>query len=386
MRNSLLITNVTIVNHNELPRKADLFIKNGQIVKISDALSEQAEQYIDGKDANLLLFPGYIDMHIHGAAGHDTMDATQEALHQIARALVKEGVTGFLATTMTQSIQAIEKALVNIAQFEKREDEAALLGIHVEGPYVSKKRAGAQPVEFISLPSIHQFEYWQKLSKYRIKQITMAPEINDGFTFLEAISKQGVIASIGHSDATIEEFDKAVALGVRQATHIYNQMRPFHHRDPGVVGGVLVEDDVKVEIIVDFVHSHPKAVKLAYYAKGAKGIILISDAMRAKGLGYGEYDLGGQTVCVTKSGAHLSNGALAGSVLTMEQAVKNMKAVTNCSLQELVAMSSANAAAQLMLNNKGRVAEGFDADLVLLDQELNVQKTICLGKVVFEKS
>jgi len=162
-------------------------------------------------------------------------------------------------------------------------------------------------------------------------------------------------------------------------------MRPFHHRNPGVVGGVLVEDAVKVEIIADFVHSHPQAVKLAYRSKGAKGIILITDAMRAKGLQYGDFDLGGQTVHVSKAGAHLSNGALAGSVLTMEQAVKNMKAITNCSWQEIVAMSSTNAAEQLKLTTKGRIMEGFDADFVLLDEKLNVQKTICQGKVVFEK-
>ncbi|KOS60968.1 N-acetylglucosamine-6-phosphate deacetylase [Lysinibacillus agricola] len=385
MKNTLLISNVTIVNHDETPFKGDLFVDNGRIVKISHNLSDKAEHYIDGKDKNWLLLPGYVDMHIHGSAGHDVMDATQLALHQMARSLVQEGVTGFLATTMTQSIEAIESALANVAQFENNDDEASLLGIHVEGPFVSKKRAGAQPIEYIILPSIEQFASWQKISKQRIKQVTIAPEVEGGFTFIEALKDLNIIASIGHSDATIEEVDRAVALGIRQATHLYNQMRPFHHRNPGVVGAVLLEDQVKVEIIVDFVHSHPQAVKLAYRMKGAKGIILITDAMRAKGLHYGDYDLGGQTVHVSKDGAHLSNGALAGSVLTMEQAVKNMKAITNCSLQEIVAMSSTNAAKQLQLATKGRIAEGYDADFVLLDENLNVQKTICRGKVVFEK-
>lgn len=385
MKGTLLISNVTIVNHNKLPFKGDLLIDNGEIIKISHALSDRAEHYIDGKDKNWFLLPGYIDMHIHGSAGHDTMDATPSALHQIARSLVKEGVTGFLATTMTQSTEAIESALANIALFENSEDEADLLGIHLEGPYVSKKRAGAQPVEYIILPSIEQFAAWQKISNQRIKQITIAPEVEGGFAFLKSLKGSHVIPSIGHSDATIEDVERAVELGVRQATHLYNQMSPFHHRNPGVVGGVLVEDTVKVEIIADFVHSHPQAVKLAYRTKGARGIILITDAMRAKGLQYGDFDLGGQTVHVSKAGAHLSNGALAGSVLTMEQAVKNMKAITNCSWQEIVAMSSTNAAEQLQLTTKGRIAEGFDADFVLLDEKLNVQKTICQGKVVFEK-
>ncbi|MGE7952101.1 N-acetylglucosamine-6-phosphate deacetylase [Lysinibacillus xylanilyticus] len=385
MKNTLLISNVMIVNHDKTPSKGDLFIDNGRIMKIGYGLSDKAEHYIDGKDKNWLLLPGYIDMHIHGSAGHDTMDATQLALHQMARSLVQEGVTGFLATTMTQSIEAIESALTNVAQFENSDDEAILLGIHVEGPYVSKKRAGAQPIEYIILPSIEQFVSWQKISKHRIKQVTIAPEVEGGFAFIEALKDLNVIASIGHSDATIEEVDSSVALGVRQATHLYNQMSPLHHRNPGVVGAVFLEDKVKVEIIADFVHNHPQAVNLAYRIKGAKGIILITDAMRAKGLQYGDYDLGGQTVHVSKDGAYLSNGALAGSVLTMEQAVKNIKAITNCSLQEIVAMSSTNAAEQLQLTTKGRIANGYDADFVLLDENLNVQKTICQGKVVYEK-
>ncbi|KUF34506.1 N-acetylglucosamine-6-phosphate deacetylase [Lysinibacillus sp. F5] len=386
MKDTLLISNVRIINPDDQPFKGDVYIEDGKIIQIGQCLSRKAVQRIDGQNHDWLLLPGYIDMHIHGSAGHDTMDASPLALHEIAQSLVQEGVTGFLATTMTQTIAKIESALVNVAQFEQQEGEAVLLGIHVEGPFVSKIRAGAQPEEYMISPTIEQFANWQKMSCYRIKQITVAPEIEGGFTFLEALKNFNVIPSIGHSDATIEEVHQAVTLGISQATHLYNQMRPFHHRDPGVVGGVLLEDNVKVELIVDCVHSHPQAVKLAYRTKGAKGIILITDAMRAKGLQYGEYDLGGQTVYVSEKGAHLANGALAGSVLTMEQAVKNMKAITNCSLQEIVAMSSTNAAEQLQLPMKGRIEEGFDADFVLLDQQLNVQKTICRGKVVFEKS
>lgn len=386
LKDTLLISNVRIINPDDQPFKGDVYIEDGKIIQIGQSLSRKAVQRIDGQNHDWLLLPGYIDMHIHGSAGHDTMDASPLALHEIAQSLVQEGVTGFLATTMTQTIAKIESALVNVAQFEQQEGEAILLGIHVEGPFVSKIRAGAQPEEYMISPTIEQFANWQKMSCYRIKQITVAPEIEGGFTFLEALKNFNVIPSIGHSDATIEEVHQAVSLGISQATHLYNQMRPFHHRDPGVVGGVLLEDNIKVELIVDCVHSHPQAVKLAYRTKGAKGIILITDAMRAKGLQYGEYDLGGQTVYVSEKGAHLANGALAGSVLTMEQAVKNMKAITNCSLQEIVAMSSTNAAEQLQLPMKGRIEEGFDADFVLLDQQLNVQKTICRGKVVFEKS
>jgi len=383
MSKTILITNVTIVNYDR-EISADLFIREGKIEQIGQALQVEADIYLDGNSKNWIVMPGFIDMHIHGSAGFDMMDATEEALRGISRSLVKEGTTSYLPTTITQRVGAIEAALKNINGFVNNADEAEVLGIHVEGPYISTKWAGAQPVEHITEPSIDQFLEWQKLSGNRIKQVTVAPEITGGFEFVEAMSKEGIIASIGHSDANSADVEKAVQLGAKQATHLYNQMRPFHHREPGVVGSVLLEDRMQVEIIVDYIHSHTKSVNFAYRLKGAEGIILITDAMRAKGLEYGEYDLGGQTVHVTEIGAHLSSGALAGSILTMDQAVRNMKQSTDCSMKELVSMSSTNAAKQLNLTHKGYIGEGYDADLVILDMELNVQKTICRGNIVFE--
>lgn len=384
MPKTILISNVTIVNHDK-EVVADLFLKDGKIEKIGTQLSNEADIHINGASKDWIVFPGFIDMHIHGSAGFDTMDATEEALRGMARSLVKEGTTSFLPTTMTQTTNAIETALKNIASFVSKTDEAEVLGIHVEGPYISPKRAGAQPLEYIIEPTLEQFDSWQHLSNNRIKQITIAPEVTRGLEFVETASSQGIVVSIGHSDASSEEVEQAVKLGVKQATHLYNQMRPFHHREPGVVGSVLISDEIKTELIVDFIHCHPNAVKLAYRLKGASGIILITDAMRAKGLPNGSYDLGGQMVSVTEKGAHLSNGALAGSMLTMDQAVRHFRQATNCSLMELVSMSSTNAANQLKLSNKGSIAEGLDADLVLLNKDLHVQITICRGQIVFEK-
>lgn len=382
MVKTILISNTTIVNYDQ-EFVGDIFIKDGKIEKIGTNLLIDSDEQINGTSS--FLFPGFIDMHIHGSAGFDTMDGTEESLRGMARSLVKEGTTSFLPTTMTQTTNDIETALVNIGRFESREDEAEVLGIHLEGPYISKKRVGAQPIEHIIEPSVEQFIHWQQISGNRIKQVTVAPEVTKGFEFVEYVCKQGIIVSIGHSDATSVEVEKAIKLGANQATHLYNQMRPFHHRESGVVGSVLMADEIRTEIIADFLHSHPNAIKMAFRLKNASGIILITDAMRAKGLSNGEYDLGGQTVQVTEQGAHLSNGALAGSVLKMDQAVRNIRDVTDCTLQELVAMSSANAAKQLKLSQKGYIAEGLDADLVLLDQDLNVKITICRGNIVFEK-
>ncbi len=381
---TLFISGVKIINANEKEYIADILVEDGKIKKIGSSLRLKADKEIDG--SGKILFPGYIDMHIHGSAGKDTMDATTESLHIIARSLVKEGTTSFLATTMTQEQQAIKTALKNIAHFESAENEAEVIGIHVEGPYISKKCAGAQPVEHIIPPSIDQFTQWQRLSGYKIKEITVAPEVNGGFEFVEALAKESVVISIGHSDATIEEVEKAISLGVKQVTHLYNKMRPFHHRELGVVGGVLLSENVKVELIVDFIHVHPRAVDFTYRVKGANNIILITDAMRAKGEPNGHYDLGGQLVHLTPKGAYLPNGSLAGSVLTMDLAVRNMRKATNCTLQELVAMSSTNACKQMGITSKGHIAEGLDADFVLLDQKLYVQKTIRQGKIVFDNS
>lgn len=381
MTQTMKINNVCVINAKGLKEAQDIYIADGKIIEIAQKISQQAEVEIDGQEQYVM--PGFIDMHIHGSAGVDTMDATQEALHTMAKSLAKEGVTGFLATTMTQKPESIEQALLNIAEFENNEDEAELLGIHVEGPFISSKRVGAQPEEYVIPPTLERFNNWQKLSGGKIKEITLAPEVEGGFEFVEALAKQGIVVSIGHSDATYEEVEKAAGLGAKQGTHLYNQMRPFHHREPGVVGGTLLIDSIKTEIIVDFIHSHPKSIEFAYRMKGASNIILITDAMRAKGVPYGDYDLGGQMVHVTETGAHLPNGALAGSILTMDVALRNMQRATGCSLEELVAMSSANAAEQMNLVTKGKVEVNADADLVILNKDFTIQKTIKKGKVIF---
>lgn len=376
---SLIIRNITVVNASGRDEQMDVWMKDGKIAQIAHHIEAQGVEQLDGSGKFLL--PGFIDMHIHGSAQMDTMDASDEGLHIMAKSLLKEGTTSFLATTMTQSFDNIERAITNVAQFQPKPDEAEVLGLHIEGPFVSKQRAGAQPLDYIVQPDVEIITKWQALSGQKIKQITLAPEEPNGMTAVQSLSESGIIVSIGHSDATFDQIQEAVQLGASQGTHLYNQMRPFHHRDPGVVGGVLLLDAIKAELIVDFIHMHEGAVEMAYRLKGADGIILITDAMRAKGMPYGEYDLGGQLVHVTESGAHLSNGSLAGSILTMDQAVRNMHQITNCTLEELVKMSSYNAAQQLKLTNKGQLIEGYDADAVIVDEHLLLHQTIKAGQI-----
>lgn len=385
MNNSILITGITIADAAEESYVGNLFLKDGKISRVAEEIEAQADVHVDATGKNWTAFPGFIDVHIHGAAGHDAMDATPEALKGLAGVLPKEGTTSFLATTMTQTDEAISAALKNIRDFQLEDGQAEMLGVHLEGPFISDKRAGAQPIEHIAEPSYPLFRKWQKLSGNQIRLVTLAPETTNGLAFIKSLAEDGVIASIGHSDGTLEEVQAAVRAGASHVTHLYNQMSPFHHRNPGVVGAALTETGLTVEVIADFVHSHPTSVELAFRQKGAERMILITDAMRAKGLAPGVYDLGGQDVQVTLKDARLADGTLAGSILTMDNAIRNVQSITGCSFNELVAMTSANAAKELGLANKGSLQEGSDADIVILDDSLNVQMTICRGTIAYTK-
>lgn len=385
MKNSVLISGITIADAMEESFTGDILIEDGKISRVAEKLDVEADVQIEASGKSWTAFPGFIDIHIHGAAGYDAMDATPEALAGIAEALPKEGTTSFLATTMTQSDEAISEALDNIREFHARDGQAEMLGVHLEGPFISAKRAGAQPAEHIVEASYPLFREWQKKSGNQICLVTVAPETANALAFINKLKEDGVIASIGHSDASFEEVQAAVRSGASHVTHLYNQMSPFHHRNPGVVGAALMEDELIVELIADFIHSHPASVKLAYRQKGAERLVLITDAMRAKGLPPGVYDLGGQDVQVTNKDARLAAGNLAGSILTMDGAMRNIQSVTGCSVSELVAMTSFNAAKELGLAGKGKIASGADADIAILDKDLNVQLTICRGTIAYRK-
>lgn len=334
------------------------------------------------------IVPGMIDVHIHGAAGADTMDATEEALEIMARALPAEGTTAFLATTMTQDQELIERALKNTALYIEGKNEAGkaeVLGIHLEGPFISEVRAGAQPPGAIRLPDVALFREWQELAGGAIRLVTLAPEQVGGLELAAYLKQTGVVASIGHSDATYEQTVDAIKAGVTHATHLYNGMRGMHHREPGVVGAVLLRDEIKVEMIVDGVHACPEMIDLAYRLKKAEGIILVTDAMRAKCLGDGHYTLGGQDVQVEDGKAILEDGTLAGSNLKMKDAAQNMMSFTKCTLEDVIRMTAENPAKQLgFWNRKGSLRAGKDADFVVLDEEMQVRMTFCRGKLAYQ--
>jgi N-acetylglucosamine-6-phosphate deacetylase len=333
------------------------------------------------------IVPGFIDVHIHGAAGADVMDATPVAIQAMANALPAEGTTSFLATTMTAPSEQIEAALVNVARYMERENDpgaAEVLGVHLEGPFLSPKRAGAQHPRHLADPDISLFQRWQEVAGGNIRLVTLAPERDGGLDLIAYLKKTGVVASIGHSDAVYEEVKAAVAAGVTHATHLFNGMRGIHHREPGVAGAVLMHDEVMCELIADGLHVAPPMVRFAYRNKRSDGLILITDAMRAKCLGDGQYDLGGQEVTVRGGEARLADGTLAGSVFKLADALRRVLDCTGCTLEEVIRMASWNPAKQLrVLDRKGSLRPGKDADVVVLDEQYKVAMTFCRGALAY---
>lgn len=330
--------------------------------------------------------PGFIDAHIHGAMGADVMDADADGLARIAAYLPREGTTSFLATTMTASSSALDAAMATLADFESAPGAADMLGVHLEGPFVNPDKAGAQPVEHIVAPDIMAFDRWQAVSGGRIKVVTLAPEQPGGDALIAHLARLGVRASIGHSSCSAAGAEAAITAGVTRGTHLYNAMDGLHHREPGAACALLTDSRARSEIIPDGLHVTPAMVKLAYHAAGRDRLMAITDAMRAKGLGDGDYELGGQPVAVENGQARLADGTLAGSVLTFDAGFRHMLDFTGCDLADAVAMTSTNAADSLGVGErKGRLSAGHDADLVVLDADLQVQLTVCRGRVAYDR-
>lgn len=388
-RKSWLIRKTTIYGEDQIYDQGYIQIEDGKIKAVGDLLDAPDHSEPIDLGEGYICIPGFIDVHIHGAAGADAMDATPEALETVSGALPAEGTTGFLATTMTQEKDAIEKALVNAGNtIQKQADsgKAEVLGIHLEGPFISPEKAGAQPTQYIIPPDITLFKKWQQAADHHIKLVTLAPEAEGGLEFVRYLAENGVVASIGHTNATYDEVDQAIAAGATHVTHLYNGMRGLHHREPGVAGAALLRDELLTEVIVDGIHSRPEMIELAYRQKGKDGLVLITDALRAKCLKNGTYDLGGQDVTVKDGEARLANGSLAGSILKMNEAARNVMAFTGCMLSDVVQIGSVNPAKQLnVYDRKGSITPGKDADLVILDQDFNVVMTFCRGELAYKK-
>lgn len=368
-----------------------LLLLDGQ--HIADVTSQAARavpagtRVVDFGDA--VLAPGFLDIHIHGGAGRDVMEVNPASLSAVERLIAKHGVTGYFPTTVTAPVDQILSALERLARAiedgEKQNSgpggaRATPLGIHLEGPFMSHARSGVHPPGDLLLPTLPMFERFWQAARGHIRMITMAPELDGAAEVIAEASKRGVCVSLGHSDADLETTRAGIAAGARHATHVFNAMRPLGHRDPGIIGEVLTNPRLTVDLIADGIHLDPSIVQLVLAAKGKENSVLITDAISATGMPDGLYPLGSLEVEV-KDGKALYNGHLAGSVLTLDVAVRNVMRFAHWDLQPALRAATLNPARVGGLANSGRLQAGALADIVILSQCGEVKHTIIRGHV-----
>lgn len=366
---------------------ADQFIaaiiatENGKITDILPYGSKPVD--VDYGDKRIV--PGFLDIHCHGAFEFDTNDANEEGLRNWTKNIVSEGVTGFLATTITQSEEVLTKAVANVAKvMEDGYEGAEILGIHFEGPYLDMVYKGAQPEQYIVKPTVEQFERYQAAAKGHIVYLTMATETDEDFSLTRYLTEHGVVVSIGHSAATYEQAVMAYAHGARSMTHVYNGMTPFNHRANGLVGAAYRIRTMYGEIICDGNHSTPAALNNYFMSKGPDYCIMISDALMAKGTPVGsKFIFGGNEIVIYPDGsAHLtSTGGLAGSTLRINQGLRILVEEAMVPFNYAINSCTINPARCIGVDDrKGAIGVGKDADLVVLDTDYSVIQTYCMGE------
>lgn len=334
-----------------------------------------------------IVAPGFIDLHVHGASGCDLMDGTANALRCTAQTLVRYGTTSFLATTMSAPDADLETAVRSLAAHANDVTEGANpVGIHMEGPYLNPACKGTHDASNLRKAELQSFLRFVEISGNRIRRLTIAPEMDPGLQLIRAASKLGIQVSLGHSDASEEQARAAVDAGATQTTHTFNAMRPFHQREPGILGVALTDDRVYTEVIADGIHVHPVALNLLLRVKGLERTALVTDGSSAVGMPDGSYPLGGKLIEVRNGECRDREGHLAGSTLTLDRAVRNLIEWLDVPLHEaLTAASATPARCMRMGNKKGIVSPGADADLVFLDRNLQVIQTMVGGCIVYTR-
>lgn len=376
----MIIKNIKIVTLKKVIENGYIEISNHKIVNVKEGdYQGEDTNIIDGH--HKIAMPGFIDIHIHGSCGIDFMDADEQGYKEIAKALYSEGTTTFLATTLTSDYKSLAKVCKTVAKVKK--EVPSLGGIHFEGPYINAKYKGAQNEAFIRNPDIEEFNKLVKLSHKNVRYISLAPEKEGAMDFIANAIKQGVCVSAGHTDATFTDIEKAISYGLTNTTHTHNAMSGHHHRNPGVVTAAMYFDNLYTEAICDGIHVCENSLKTFYKIVGPDRFIIVTDALLGKHSDINEFKLFGLD-CIKKDGAaYLTTGPLAGSLLTMDQGVRNMAKFTKASLIDLAKISSTNAAKAMHFKDRGLLAKGKLADIVLLDESLHVQDVYKLGEKVF---
>ncbi|WIV18518.1 N-acetylglucosamine-6-phosphate deacetylase [Paenibacillus polygoni] len=378
--NSLTTIYGNVVMKDEVLEQGAVIIQNDTIVyagpasDIPDRWTDEQGEVIQGHDGYIV--PGFIDIHVHGGGGQDFMDSSKEVLDTITSYHASQGTTTMLATTMTAPKEWIDKVLHEVNEYRAQPmPYAQLAGVHLEGPFISPKWPGAQNPEHISLPDVNWLISWEKLYPGLIRQVTLAPEREGAHEVITWLREQHITAAVGHTDATYEEVEAAVEVGLHHAVHTFNAMTPLHHRKPGTAGAVLSDPRISAEVIADGIHVHPAAVSLIAQLKSSiHKLVLITDAMSATGLPDGNYTLGDLPVVVKEGVARLEDGiTLAGSTLTMIRGFQFLVKEAGLSIVEVSQAASHNPASLLgLLDVTGTIEQGKQADILLLDSSLEL--------------
>jgi len=367
-----------------------LLLEDGRIAELTSRRAHEIPQNCKTVDfPGAVLAPGYLDIHIHGSAGYDVMDSSPQALPSVEGLLARHGVSSYIPTTVTAPLDKTLAALERLATAVEEAKNSSFssengtrarpLGIHLEGPFISHANRGVHPAEDILPPTRQMFEKFWEAARGHISILTIAPEVDGALEVIEEASRRGVCVSLGHSDSDLQVAQTAITKGARHATHTFNAMRSLDHRHPGILGAVLTDDRVTADIIVDGIHVAPSVVELFLKAKGGDKAVLITDATSATGMPDGRYRLGSLEVDVVDGRCTAAGGKLAGSVLNLDEAVRNVVQFAHWELRQAVRLATVNPASVLRLNHKAVLEPGADADILVLDPKGEVKKTIIAG-------
>ncbi len=375
----LVLDSVTLVLPDRLVA-GHVVVAGDRIVRVEQRPFTGSEGFVY-RLPDLFVAPGFIDLQVNGALGHDVGEGNPAGVRAVAEWCVSCGTTGFLPTAITAPLPHIRRTIAAVDSVEHR----TILGAHLEGPFIAPTQTGAHDPAYALPATAAKLAEIVAGHEPTVRMVTMAPELPGAEALIGAVRDLGAVPSLGHSDATYDEAKESLERGVKAFTHLFNAMRGFHHREPGPVGAAL-ESDAYVQLICDGVHVHPAAVRLVAKTKGLERVCLVTDAVAAAGLGDGTYTLAGGPVFVREGVVRLADGRLAGSTLTMPDAVRNLILYTGCTLPEAVRCATLNPARLLGLaQQKGTLEEGKDADLVVFDEQLTVHGTIVGGAMVFNR-
>ncbi len=387
----LALTAASLLTPNQRVETPLLLVDDGKVVEVCSRAAREIPsnaKHVNFRDA--VLAPGLIDLHIHGSAGRDVMDSDLNALHEIGTFLARHGVTSFFPTTVTAPLEKMFAALDRLASVieaaGKSKDSgsppcACPVGIHLEGPFLSHVRRGVHPPINLLQPSVQIFEQFWEASRGHIRLITIAPEMDGALAVIKAAAAKNVCVSMGHSDANLASTRAAIAAGARHATHTFNAMRPLNHREPGILGQILTDARVSADIIADGIHIDPVIVDIFLKAKGEDAAVLITDAISATGMPNGRYRLGSMDVDV-KDGTCLADGKLAGSVLTLDRAVRNVMKFAQWEFQNALRLATANPARVSGISDrKGKLVPGADADISVFSPDGELRQVIVGGRL-----